>query len=82
MLLDALNRVALLQWADVVVVAEGCAELDKLKQVRRQGSKSVSMQLAGETIVVQQKLGQGAFASVYQVSPFPLYINSQLLHVL
>ena len=51
----------------VIVIAEKCAELDKLKQLRRQGSKSVPVQLGDQTIVVQQKLGQGAFASVYQV---------------
>lgn len=58
---------AALQWADVVVIAERCTELDKLKQVRRQGSKPVHMQLDSQRMVVQQKLGQGAFASVYQV---------------
>lgn len=51
----------------MVVIAERCTELDKLKQVRRQGFKSVHMQLDSQTMVVQQKLGQGAFASVYQV---------------
>lgn len=56
-----------LQWADVVVITQKSAELDKLKQLRRQGSKSVPVQLGDQTIVVQQKLGQGAFATVYQV---------------
>lgn len=57
---------AALQWADVFV-DEGPGEFDKLKQVRRQMVKPVSLQLGSHAVAVQQKLGQGAFASVYQV---------------
>lgn len=52
---------------DVLLVEENPSEFDKLKQVRRQNVKPVSLQLRSHTMVVQQKLGQGAFASVYQV---------------
>jgi hypothetical protein len=56
-----------LQWVDVVLVDGNPSEFDKLKQVRRQNVKPVSLQLGSHTMLVQQKLGQGAFASVYQV---------------
>lgn len=56
-----------LQWVDVVLVDGNPSEFDKLKQVRRQNVKPVSVQLGSHTMMVQQKLGQGAFASVYQV---------------
>ena len=59
-----------------MVISETGVELDKLKQLRRQSSKTVSLQLGGQSIVLQQKLGQGAFASVYQVC-----ILSQVLAV-
>lgn len=56
-----------LQWADVMLVEVSPSEFDKLKQVRRQNAKPISLQLGSHTMLVQQKLGQGAFASVYQV---------------
>ena len=56
-----------MQWMDVLLVDETPSEFDKLKQVRRQNVKPVSLQLGSHTMMVQQKLGQGAFASVYQV---------------
>ena len=58
---------AALQWADVMVINQTGFEVDKLKQVRRQGGKEVTVQLGDLTMAVQSKLGHGAFASVYQV---------------
>ncbi len=52
---------------DVLLVDGNPSEFDKLKQVRRQNVKPISLQLGSHTMTVQQKLGQGAFASVYQV---------------
>ena len=57
-----------MQWADVIPVTEEHADFEKLKQVKRQSAKPVLLQLGPESFVVQQKLGQGAFASVYQVT--------------
>ena len=56
-----------LQWADVVLVTEEGSDFDKLKQVRRQPAKPTTVQVGPQPFVAQQKLGQGAFASVYQV---------------
>ncbi|KAL0028930.1 hypothetical protein WJX77_006541 [Trebouxia sp. C0004] len=56
------------QWMDVLLIDENPSEFDKLKQVRRQNVKPISLQLGSHTMMVQQKLGQGAFASVYQVA--------------
>lgn len=56
-----------MQWEDVLPVDANPSEFDKLKQVRRQNVKPISLQLGSHTMMVQQKLGQGAFASVYQV---------------
>ncbi|KAA6426177.1 MAG: checkpoint serine threonine- kinase BUB1-like, partial [Trebouxia sp. A1-2] len=66
------------QWKDVLLVDGNPSEFDKLKQVRRQNVKPISLQLGSHTMMVQQKLGQGAFASVYQVQsppcPWEFYI--------
>ncbi len=63
-----LTSACALQWADVTLVDETSAEFDKLKQVRRQNTKPVLLTVGSHTVMVQQKLGQGAFASVYQVT--------------
>lgn len=63
----SLIRMCALQWKDVLLVDGNPSEFDKLKQVRRQNVKPISLQLGSHTMMVQQKLGQGAFASVYQV---------------
>ena len=58
-----------MQWADVILVNEEDTDFDKLTQVKRQSAKPVSLQVGPQFFTVQQKLGQGAFASVYQVRP-------------
>ena len=56
-----------MQWADVRVYDGGSSQLDKLRQIRSQNNKPILLQLGSELLVVKQKLGHGAFASVYQV---------------
>ena len=68
-----------LQWADVMLVEGSPAEFDKLKQVRRQNAKPISLCLGSHTMLVQQKLGQGAFAGVYQVC---LHCSVLRVHIL